>query len=172
MRGIPLMRVTGVRERSPVSISVNIGNGFRWKLISSRTASSSTPPTPQISRKKLELLPRSSTGSTSPSPLSSPKFASNPPRSNPFGAARLVDLHESRKCHSKVLQTSRYFCKGTRSFYPLGAGQGPGSSVFDVTHKLPAGYRTRTLASDQSFIDFPFHCSSLRVIRLAYYFYC
>ncbi|KAG9315124.1 hypothetical protein JVU11DRAFT_4247 [Chiua virens] len=52
----------------------------------------STPPTPQISRKKLELLPRSSTGSTSPSPLSSPKLAPNAPRPNPFGAAKPVDI--------------------------------------------------------------------------------
>lgn len=64
-----------------------------FQLIRSHTASSSTPPTPQISRKKLELLPRSSTGSTSPSPLSSPKLASNAPRLNPFGAAKLVHPH-------------------------------------------------------------------------------
>ena len=58
------------------------------QLIRRGTANSSTPPTPQIGRKKLELLPRASTGSTSPSPLSSPKLPSNPPRSNPFGAAK------------------------------------------------------------------------------------
>lgn len=60
------------------------------QLICLDTASSSTPPTPQISRKKLELLPRSSAGSTSPSPLSSPKLPSNVPRPNPFGAAKSV----------------------------------------------------------------------------------
>ncbi|KAH7884566.1 hypothetical protein F5I97DRAFT_2074849 [Phlebopus sp. FC_14] len=81
--------------------SVNVRDGPEetdWR--SSRTRappsgnspSSSTPPTPQLSRKKLELLPRSSGNSTSPSPMSSPKLASNTgaPRSNPFGAARLT----------------------------------------------------------------------------------
>ncbi|KAF9243569.1 hypothetical protein BU15DRAFT_86502 [Melanogaster broomeanus] len=60
---------------------------------------SSTPPTPQIGRKKLELLPRSSTSSTSPSPLSSPKLASNPsaPRANPFGAAKPVDVSSKER---------------------------------------------------------------------------
>ncbi|KAJ7914834.1 hypothetical protein B0H13DRAFT_2001300, partial [Mycena leptocephala] len=58
---------------------------------------SSTPPTPQLSRRKLELLPRSGTASTAPSPLSSPKIGPTPPasaapRSSPFGAARPVDV--------------------------------------------------------------------------------
>ena len=66
------------------------------QLIRFLTASSSTPPTPQISRKKLELLPRSSAGSTSPSPLSSPKLASNAPRPSPFGAAKSVHSYELR----------------------------------------------------------------------------
>lgn len=81
------MKGTGARgepQALPVSIRVN---DF-LQLIHSRTASNSTPPTPQINRKKLELLPRSSTGSTSPSPLSSPKLPSNVPRPNPFGAAK------------------------------------------------------------------------------------
>lgn len=50
-----------------------------------------------MNRKKLELLPRTSTGSTSPSPLSSPKLASNAPRPSPFGAAKWVHPCESRK---------------------------------------------------------------------------
>ncbi|KAF8638184.1 hypothetical protein AX17_002381 [Amanita inopinata Kibby_2008] len=56
----------------------------------------STPPTPQINRRKLELLPRSGNASSSPSPMSSPKMspvpASNVARQNPFGAARPVDV--------------------------------------------------------------------------------
>jgi translation initiation factor 4B len=56
-------------------------------------ADGSTPPTPQLGRRKLDLLPRSGNGSASPSPLSSPKMAPMPPtvptvRANPFGAAR------------------------------------------------------------------------------------
>lgn len=56
----------------------------------SSTATSSTPPTPQLARRKLELLPRSTAGSAVPSPLSSPNPA-NPAsqsRSNPFGTAK------------------------------------------------------------------------------------
>ncbi|KAF8558090.1 hypothetical protein OG21DRAFT_1481632 [Imleria badia] len=71
------------------------GDWRAGKATGGTSPSSSIPPTPQISRKKLELLPRSSagsTGSTSPSPLSSPKIASNVPRPNPFGAAKPVDI--------------------------------------------------------------------------------
>ncbi|KAJ3854446.1 hypothetical protein EV368DRAFT_63290 [Lentinula lateritia] len=56
----------------------------------------STPPTPQMGRRKLELLPRSGNGSNVPSPLSSPKIGPTPPssgsRSNPFGTAKPVDV--------------------------------------------------------------------------------
>lgn len=53
-------------------------------------ATSSTPPTPQLTRRKLELLPKSTSGSAVSSPLSSPNPAnsSNSSRSNPFGAAK------------------------------------------------------------------------------------
>jgi len=60
----------------------------------------SAPPTPQMSRRKLDLLPRSGNGSASPSPLSSPKMGPTPPassRSNPFGAARPVDVSAREK---------------------------------------------------------------------------
>lgn len=55
-----------------------------------RAATSSTPSTPQLSRRKLELLPRSAAPSAMPTPLSSPKSATNPvsSRANPFGAAK------------------------------------------------------------------------------------
>ncbi|KAG6369391.1 hypothetical protein JVT61DRAFT_14923 [Boletus reticuloceps] len=65
------------------------------KALGGTSPSDSTPPTPQIGRKRLELLPRSSTGSTgstNPSPLSSPKLAPNAPKPNPFGAAKPVDI--------------------------------------------------------------------------------
>jgi len=60
----------------------------------------STPPTPQMGRRKLDLLPRSGNASASPSPLSSPKMGptpSAPSRSNPFGAARPVDVSAREK---------------------------------------------------------------------------
>ncbi|KAJ7650594.1 hypothetical protein FB45DRAFT_986533 [Roridomyces roridus] len=63
-------------------------------------ASNSTPPTPQLNRRKLELLPRSGGASTAPSPLSSPKIGPTPnvaPRSSPFGAAKPVDVSSREK---------------------------------------------------------------------------
>ncbi|KAF8274833.1 hypothetical protein EI94DRAFT_1768639 [Lactarius quietus] len=62
--------------------------------ISSRSSTSRIdivhPPTPQLTRRKLELLPRSGNTSTTPSPLASPKMAQSNPatRPSPFGAAR------------------------------------------------------------------------------------
>lgn len=51
-------------------------------------ANNSTPPTPQMGRRKLELLPRSTSVSATPSPLASPNPSATSSRSNPFGAAR------------------------------------------------------------------------------------
>ena len=56
-----------------------------------RSPSSSTPPTPQLARKKLELLPRSGQVSNAGTPLASPSPTSAGPsasKANPFGAAR------------------------------------------------------------------------------------
>jgi hypothetical protein len=60
-------------------------------------ATNSTPPTPQMGRRKLELLPRATGASAGPSPLSSPRMAHSPsgsstPRSNPFGDARYASV--------------------------------------------------------------------------------
>ncbi|KAF9456341.1 hypothetical protein BDZ94DRAFT_1275903 [Collybia nuda] len=78
-----------------------------WRSARSRTTnvspSSSTPPTPQINRRKLELLPRSGNASASPSPLSSPKMGPTPPvtvntsKASPFGGARPVDVTPREK---------------------------------------------------------------------------
>lgn len=61
-------------------------------------ATSSTPPTPQLTRRKLELLPRSGSTSATPSPLASPKMAQSTPasRPSPFGAARFVSPARTR----------------------------------------------------------------------------
>lgn len=59
----------------------------------STSPNGSTPPTPQLARRKLDLLPRSE--SAVASPLSSPKSGTATPapaRSNPFGAAKPVDV--------------------------------------------------------------------------------
>ncbi|KAI0714400.1 hypothetical protein C8T65DRAFT_148566 [Cerioporus squamosus] len=58
----------------------------------STSPNSSTPPTPQMGRRKLELLPRSSGTSAAPSPLASPNPSTAGTRSNPFGAAKPVDV--------------------------------------------------------------------------------
>ncbi|CAK5268591.1 unnamed protein product [Mycena citricolor] len=79
-------------------------------------ANSSTPPTPQLSRRKLELLPRSGSASNVPSPLSSPKIGPTPPasatsRSNPFGAARPVDSANREKEVEERIEKDREVSK-------------------------------------------------------------
>ncbi|KAL4074999.1 hypothetical protein V8B97DRAFT_1660255 [Scleroderma yunnanense] len=81
-----------------------------WRSARTRTSpTSSTPPTPQLNRKKLELLPRSSNSSTSPSPLSSPKMSSNPAvlKANPFGTAKPVDITSKEREISARLDKDR-----------------------------------------------------------------
>ncbi|KAF8170119.1 hypothetical protein BJ912DRAFT_998257 [Pholiota molesta] len=74
--------------------------------------SSSTPPTPQLARRKLELLPRSGNASVSPSPLSSPKMgpttpASQTARPSPFGAAKPVDVSSRDKEVAERIERER-----------------------------------------------------------------
>ncbi|KAF9267650.1 hypothetical protein L218DRAFT_954843 [Marasmius fiardii PR-910] len=79
----------------------------------STSPNTSTPPTPQMSRRKLELLPRSGSGSNVPSPLSSPKIGPSPTasggsaRTNPFGAARPVDVTPREREVSERLDKDR-----------------------------------------------------------------
>ncbi|KAJ6448931.1 hypothetical protein C8R45DRAFT_1045694 [Mycena sanguinolenta] len=78
---------------------------------------SSTPPTPQLSRRKLELLPRSGNASSAPSPLSSPKIGPTPPvsggapRSSPFGAAKPVDVTGREKEVTDKVEKEREIMK-------------------------------------------------------------
>ncbi|KAG6333328.1 hypothetical protein ID866_5761 [Astraeus odoratus] len=76
--------------------------------VGERSPSTSTPPTPQ-GRRRLELLPRSSNSSTTPSPLSSPKMSSNPgaQKSNPFGAAKPVDVSSKEREITTRLEKER-----------------------------------------------------------------
>jgi len=80
---------------------------------SSVSPNNSTPPTPQLARRKLELLPRSGSASASASPLSSPKMGPTPPvsggttRGNPFGGARPVDVSLREKEVGDRLQRER-----------------------------------------------------------------
>jgi len=79
----------------------------------STSPTSSTPPTPQLARRKLELLPRSSAGSAVPSPLSSPNPANSAgsSRSNPFGAAKPVDVSAKEAAATEKLERDREHTK-------------------------------------------------------------
>lgn len=71
--------------------------------------SNSTPPTPQMGRRKLDLLPRSNSGSASPSPLPSPKLSPAVPvaRPSPFGAAKPVDVTSREKEVTERIEKDR-----------------------------------------------------------------
>ncbi|KAJ7573873.1 hypothetical protein C8J56DRAFT_980681 [Mycena floridula] len=77
----------------------------------------STPPTPQLARRKLELLPRTGSMSGTPSPLSSPKMGPTPTasatsaRSNPFGAAKPVDVSNREKEVAERVEKEREVIK-------------------------------------------------------------
>ncbi|PCH42616.1 hypothetical protein WOLCODRAFT_137991 [Wolfiporia cocos MD-104 SS10] len=88
------------------------GDWRRPRAISrnSTSPSNSTPPTPNMGRRKLELLPRSSGTSAAPSPLASPNpstTAPSAPRSNPFGAARPVDVTAKEKAVEERLEKEK-----------------------------------------------------------------
>ncbi|KAG6878073.1 hypothetical protein C0992_008652 [Termitomyces sp. T32_za158] len=83
-----------------------------WRARKSNISpASSTPPTPQISRRKLELLPRSGAPSAAQTPLSSPKMGPTPTssvtRNSPFGAARPVDVANKDKEITERLEKER-----------------------------------------------------------------
>ncbi|KAH7106368.1 hypothetical protein BKA62DRAFT_292820 [Auriculariales sp. MPI-PUGE-AT-0066] len=85
--------------------------------------SNSTPPTPVMTRRKLELTPRSGAPSNATSPLGSPKQASAQPatppaKSNPFGAARPVDVTQREKEVSERMERDR---ETTRAREPVAA---------------------------------------------------
>ncbi|PPQ82330.1 hypothetical protein CVT26_013149 [Gymnopilus dilepis] len=119
---------------------------------SSISPSSSTPPTPQLARKKLELLPRSGSGSVSPSPLSSPKMAPSQPsaaKPSPFGEARPVDVSAREKEVAERLQREREATQGKLSMSrsssrsgvdrsAVGRPQTPPSSSVNAPSKSPA----------------------------------
>ncbi|KAG9099975.1 hypothetical protein FRC06_004650 [Ceratobasidium sp. 370] len=74
-----------------------------------KSPTSSQPTTPQGNRKRLELLPRSTTGSNVPSPLSSPRMNAAPPaaKANPFGAARPIDVSAKDREIAEKLEKER-----------------------------------------------------------------
>ncbi|KAI0688100.1 hypothetical protein BC835DRAFT_1374227 [Cytidiella melzeri] len=72
----------------------------------STSPNSSVPPTPQMTRRKLELLPRSGSSNVS-SPLASPNPANPPPKASPFGAARPVDTLSKEAAVAERLEKER-----------------------------------------------------------------
>ncbi|KAI0259873.1 hypothetical protein BC834DRAFT_903663 [Gloeopeniophorella convolvens] len=93
-------------------------------VISSRSSTSptsSTPPTPQLARRKLELLPRSGNTSATPSPLASPKMAQSTPasRPSPFGAAKPVDVSAKEKAVAERLDKEREAAKERITQHPM-----------------------------------------------------
>ncbi|CAL1715712.1 unnamed protein product [Somion occarium] len=82
----------------------------------SRNTNASTPPTPQLARRKLELLPRSTATSAVPSPLSSPNPATTSTstshtRTNPFGAAKPVDVSAREAAVEEKIEKGREIVK-------------------------------------------------------------
>ncbi|KAF9067201.1 hypothetical protein BDP27DRAFT_1329136 [Rhodocollybia butyracea] len=94
--------------REPVLEESDWRSSSRSKPNTSPTGS--TPPTPQMGRRKLELLPRSGNVSNVPSPLSSPKIGATPTsgsRSSPFGAAKPVDVTAREQEVTQKLEKDR-----------------------------------------------------------------
>ncbi|OCH94894.1 hypothetical protein OBBRIDRAFT_788892 [Obba rivulosa] len=119
----------------------------------STSPSNSTPPTPQLARRKLELLPRSNATSAVPSPLSSPNpSAAAGARSNPFGAAKPVDVtareqvvterleKEREAIHERVQHSMSRTSSRTASQRPIPRSTPPASVVGSPTspHVEPA----------------------------------
>ncbi|KAJ6460408.1 hypothetical protein C8R47DRAFT_1161160 [Mycena vitilis] len=105
---------------------------------------SSTPPTPQLNRRKLELLPRSGNASSVPSPLSSPKIAPTPPasaapRSSPFGAARPVDVTNREKEITDKVEKDREVMKEKLSMSRTSSRTATERTVFNRTRTPPPG---------------------------------
>ncbi|KAF8072150.1 hypothetical protein FPV67DRAFT_1578519 [Lyophyllum atratum] len=114
---------------------------------SSVSPSSSTPPTPQLNRRKLELLPRSGTASTTQTPLSSPKMSSASAaapaasRASPFGAAKPVDVTSREKEVTERLDKEREVVKERLTMSRTSSRQGSERSPFG-TRTPPASATT------------------------------
>ncbi|KAF8207268.1 hypothetical protein K438DRAFT_1917623 [Mycena galopus ATCC 62051] len=106
---------------------------------------SSTPPTPQLNRRKLELLPRSGNASNAPSPLSSPKIGPTPPasasaaRSSPFGAARPVDVTGREKEVTEKVEKEREIIKEKLTMSRTSSRTGTERTLFNRTRTPPPG---------------------------------
>ncbi|KAJ7454869.1 hypothetical protein FB451DRAFT_1279656 [Mycena latifolia] len=116
---------------------------------------SSTPPTPQLNRRKLELLPRSGNVSTAPSPLSSPKIGPTPPasaapRSSPFGAAKPVDVTSREKEVAERVEKEREIVKEKLTMSRTNSRAASERTAFNRTRTPPPGSAPQSPKSPKS----------------------
>ncbi|ELU40470.1 hypothetical protein AG1IA_05509 [Rhizoctonia solani AG-1 IA] len=91
-----------------------------------KSPTNSQPQTPQGARRQLNLLPRSSTGSNAPSPLSSPRMAnSTAPKASPFGAAPVDVSNREREVSEKLEKERESRIKEKTPFGNSRPGTGP-----------------------------------------------
>jgi translation initiation factor 4B len=101
----------GVRRSEPSRDNPAVQEDSDWRKSRPNSTSNphtgSTPPTPQMGRRKLELLPRTGSASVGPSPLSSPNLAPSSPapsnRANPFGGAKQVTFFSLKSIQTLLI---------------------------------------------------------------------
>ncbi|KAJ7510276.1 hypothetical protein B0H11DRAFT_1701456, partial [Mycena galericulata] len=113
---------------------------------------SSTPATPHLNRRKLELLPRSGNASAAPSPLSSPKMGPTPPvsaapRSSPFGAAKPVDVSSREKEVAERVEKDREVIKEKLSMSRTNSRSATERTIFNRTRTPPPSSAPQTPTS-------------------------
>ncbi|KAF8518479.1 hypothetical protein JB92DRAFT_2828750 [Gautieria morchelliformis] len=118
-----------------------------------RSPTNSTPPTPQLARRKLELLPRSGTASTVATPLASPSQASTFPtgsRSNPFGTAKPVDVSAREREVEERISKEREEVSSTLTRHPLSRETSRQPTARGGDHPHPLSRETSRQASTRS----------------------
>ncbi|KAL0954715.1 hypothetical protein HGRIS_003668 [Hohenbuehelia grisea] len=143
----------------PKDVSVGESDWRRPKPASrgSGSPTSSIPSTPQMGRRKLELLPRSGSDSVSHTPLASPKgdsmlsasSTSSASKPSPFGAARPVDVSSREREVAEKVEREREAAKerGTgHSMSRTNSHTGGERTAFGMTRSSPSA----TAASQSS----------------------
>ncbi|QRV74740.1 RNA recognition motif protein [Ceratobasidium sp. AG-Ba] len=116
-----------------------------------KSPTSSQPTTPQGNRKRLELLPRSQTGSNVASPLSSPRMNAAPAaKANPFGAAKPIDVSaKDREVTEKLEKDRESRLQNKPASNPFGNARPSPMSRQGSTSGGPAS-RTQSTPRDES----------------------
>ncbi|EKM57901.1 uncharacterized protein PHACADRAFT_251826 [Phanerochaete carnosa HHB-10118-sp] len=137
----PASRFGNVRGRGEMGPPRDPADEGDWRRApaphNSTSPNSSVPPTPQMGRRKLELLPRSSSSAT-PSPLSSPNPAHSTSKPSPFGAAKPVDTIAREIAVAERLEKEREQAR-ERVTHPMSrTSSRTGSSRGEVLPSRPA----------------------------------